>query len=84
MADITLREALRQAEDGLTQARAEVWGAFDALVDADQQTAVDNLIADLDRRVGPLVEAVMRLGGDPRRCWPRGADPGRRGGMRRP
>ena len=83
MADITLREALREAEDGLTLARAEVWGAFDELVDSDPQTAVDDLVAALDRRVGPLVGAVMRLGGDPRRCWPRGSDPGRRGGMRR-
>jgi hypothetical protein len=42
---------------------------FDALVRSDPQTAVDNLTADLDRRVGPLVDAVLRLGGDPRRCW---------------
>jgi hypothetical protein len=70
MGDITLREALREAEDALKQARAEAWGAFDALVGSDPQTAVDHLVADLDRRVSPLVEAVMRLGGDPRLCWP--------------
>jgi hypothetical protein len=69
MGDITLGEALREAEEGLKQARADTWQAFDALVGSDPQTAVDNLLADLNRRVGPLVHAVMRLGGDPRRCW---------------
>jgi hypothetical protein len=67
----TLRAALRETEDSLAQARADAWGAFDALVGSDPQRAVDLLLADLDRRVGPLVNAVMRLGGDPRRCWPR-------------
>lgn len=70
MEDITLRELLREAESSLKQARKEVWEAFDALVDSDPQTAVDDLIAEMDRRVSPLVDAVMRLGGDPRLCWP--------------
>jgi hypothetical protein len=69
----TLRAALREAEDSLAQARADAWGAFDALVGFDPQKAVDLLLADLDRRIGPLVNAVMRRGGDPRRCWPRSA-----------
>jgi hypothetical protein len=30
---------------------------------------VDTLLVELEQRIGPLVEAVMRLGGDPRRCW---------------
>ena len=68
---VTFHAALRSAEDSLTQARADTWGAFDAMVGSDPQTAVDLLLADLDRRIGPLVGAVMRLGGDPRRCWPR-------------
>lgn len=70
MDDITLREALREAEDSLKQARAKAWGAFDASAGSDPQAAVDALIVALDRHVSPLVEAVMRLGGDPRLCWP--------------
>jgi hypothetical protein len=69
--EVTLQAALHHAEDSLAQARADAWEAFDALVGSDPQRAVDLLLADLDRRVGPLVNAVMRLGGDPRRCWPR-------------
>jgi hypothetical protein len=68
--DDTLRTALHDAEDSLAQARGDAWGAFDQLAGSDPQTAVDMLLADLERRVGPLVHAVMRLGGDPRRCWP--------------
>ncbi|MDB5068318.1 MAG: hypothetical protein JWM18_4752 [Chloroflexi bacterium] len=68
---VTLHAALRSAEDSLTQARADTWGAFDAIVGSDPQAAVDLLLADLDRRDRPLVAALMRLGGDPRRCWPR-------------
>lgn len=68
---VTLHAALRGAEDSLTQARADAWGAFDALAGSDPQAAVDLLIADLDRSISPLVAAVRRLGGDPRRCWPR-------------
>jgi hypothetical protein len=68
--EITLREALREAAEGLVQARADAWGAFDELVGSDPQRAVDTLLVDLDQRIAPLVEAVMRLGGDPRRCWP--------------
>lgn len=69
MSEITLREALREAAEALAEARADAWGAFDALVGSDPQRAVDTLLVDLDQRIGPLVEAVMRLGGDPRRCW---------------
>jgi hypothetical protein len=65
VSEITLREALREA----AEARADAWGAFDALVGSDPQRAVDTLLVDLERRIGPLVDAVMRLGGDPRRCW---------------
>lgn len=68
--EVTLRTALHHAEDSLTQARADAWRAFDSLADTDPQTAVDLLLTDLDRRIGPLVWAVTRLGGDPRRCWP--------------
>jgi hypothetical protein len=67
--DSTLREALRAAEDSLKQARADAWGAFDALVESEAQRAVDMLVIELERRIGPLVRAVMRLGGDPRLCW---------------
>jgi hypothetical protein len=38
-------------------------------VGSDPQRAVDTLLVELEQRIGPLVEAVMRLGGDPRRCW---------------
>jgi hypothetical protein len=61
------RHAHREA---LAVARADAWGAFDALVGSDPQRAVDALLVELDHRIGPLVDAVMRLGGDPRRCWP--------------
>jgi hypothetical protein len=67
--EVTLRAALRQAEDSLTQSRADAWRAFDSLAATDPQAAVDILLTDLDQRVGPLVWAVTRLGGDPRRCW---------------
>jgi hypothetical protein len=76
LSEATRQAALREAENSLVQARADTWGAFDALVRTDQQAAVDRLLLDLGQRVGPLVGAVMRLGGDPRRCWPRGGDPG--------
>jgi hypothetical protein len=69
VSEITLVEALREAADGLAQARAHAWGEFDALVGSDPQRAVDTLLVELEQRIGPLVEAVMRLGGDPRRCW---------------
>jgi hypothetical protein len=69
VSEITLREALHEAAEALAQARADVWGAFDVLVGADPQRAVDTLLVDLEQRIGPLVDAVMRLGGDPRRCW---------------
>jgi hypothetical protein len=68
--EVTLRTALHQAQDSLTQARADTWRAFDSLAGTDPQAAVDILLTDLDQRVGPLVWAVSRLGGDPRRCWP--------------
>jgi hypothetical protein len=68
--ELTLQTALREAEDSLTQARADTWRAFDALATSDPQAAVDRLLADLDGRVEPWVSAVIRLGGDPRRCWP--------------
>jgi hypothetical protein len=68
--DDTLRTALREAEDSLAQARGDAWGAFDQVADSDPQRAVDTLLADLERRIGPLVDTVMRLGGDPRKCWP--------------
>jgi hypothetical protein len=64
------RTALREAEESLAQARGDVWGAFDQLAESDPQRAVDTLLAELERRIGPLVETVTRLGGDPRRCWP--------------
>jgi broad specificity phosphatase PhoE len=67
--EITLREALREAAEALAEQRADAWGAFDALAGSDPQRAVDTLLADLEQRIGPLVDAVMRLGGDPRRCW---------------
>jgi hypothetical protein len=63
--DSTLREALRAADDSLKQARADTWGAFDALVESEAQRAVDMLVIELKRRIDPLVRAVMRLGGDP-------------------
>ncbi|MEA2672635.1 MAG: hypothetical protein QOG45_2855 [Chloroflexota bacterium] len=66
--DVTPCAALREAESSLRQARADMWRAFDTLVGSDPQEAVDLLLADLDRRIDPLVDAVMRLGGDPRRC----------------
>jgi broad specificity phosphatase PhoE len=69
VSEITLSEALREAAEGLAQARADAWGAFDAVVGSDPQRAVDTLLVDLEERIGPLVDAVMRLGGDPRRCW---------------
>jgi hypothetical protein len=69
VSEITLREALREAAEALAQARADTWGAFDALVASDPQRAVDTLLVELEQRIGPLVDAVMRLGGDPRRCW---------------
>ncbi len=65
---VTPCAALRAAERSLRQARAEMWRAFDALVGSDPQAAVDRLLADLDRRIDPLVDAVLRLGGDPRHC----------------
>jgi DNA-binding protein Fis len=68
--DDTLRAALHEAEDSLAQARGDAWGAFDQLAGSDPQRAVDMLLADLERRIGPLLHTVMRLGGDPRRCWP--------------
>lgn len=68
--EVTLRAALHEAEDSLAQARADAWRAFDCIAGSDPQAAVDVLLTDLDRRVGPLVWAVTRLGGDPRRCWP--------------
>jgi hypothetical protein len=68
--DDTLRAALREAEDSLAQARGDAWAAFDQLARSDPQRAVDTLLADLERRIGPLLHTVMRLGGDPRRCWP--------------
>jgi hypothetical protein len=68
--EVALREALHEAEDSLTQARADAWRGFDSLAGGDPQDAVDVLLTDLDRRVGPLIWAVTRLGGDPRRCWP--------------
>jgi hypothetical protein len=68
--DDTLHTALREAEDSLAQARGDAWGAFDQLAGSDPQRAVDTLLADLEHRIGPLVHTVMRLGGDPRRCWP--------------
>jgi hypothetical protein len=68
--DDTLRTALREAEHSLAQARGDAWGAFDQLAHSDPQRAVDTLLADLECRIGPLVHTVMRLGGDPRRCWP--------------
>jgi hypothetical protein len=67
--DSTLREALAATEDSLKQARADAWGAFDALVESEAQRAVDMLVIELEQRIGPLVGAVMRLGGDPRLCW---------------
>jgi hypothetical protein len=66
--DVTRRAGLREAESSLRQAREDMWRAFDALVGSDPQAAVDRLLADLDRRIDPLVDAVLRLGGDPRRC----------------
>jgi hypothetical protein len=69
VSEITLHEALCEAAEALVEARAEAWGAFDAVVGPDPQRAVDTLLVDLDQRIGPLVDAVMRLGGDPRRCW---------------
>jgi hypothetical protein len=68
--DDTLRTALREAEDSLAQARADAWAAFDQVAGSDPQTAVDMLLADLELRIGPLLQTVMRLGGDPRKCWP--------------
>jgi hypothetical protein len=68
--DDMLRAALREAEDSLAQARGDAWGAFDQLAGSDPQRAVDMLLADLERRIGPLLHTVVRLGGDPRRCWP--------------
>jgi hypothetical protein len=68
--DDTLRTALREAEDNLAQARGDAWAAFDQLAGSDPQTAVDMLLADLEQRIGPLLQTVMRLGGDPRKCWP--------------
>ena len=68
--DAVLGDALRAAEDSLTQARADAWSAFDALAAFDPQRAVDVLLEELERRVDPLVQAVARLGGDPRRCRP--------------
>jgi hypothetical protein len=68
--EMTLRVALREAEDSLTQARADTWRDFDCIAPSDPQGAVDVLLGDLDRRVKPLIWAVTRLGGDPRRCWP--------------
>jgi hypothetical protein len=75
--DDTLRTALREAEDSLAQARGDAWGAFDELARSDPQRAVDTLLADLECRIDPLVHAVMRLGGDPRRCWPGRPSPSR-------
>ncbi len=69
MSESTLREALREAADSLARARADAWGSFDALAGSDPQQAVDTLLVDLEQRIGPLVDAVRRLGGDPRRCW---------------
>jgi hypothetical protein len=69
VSEITLGEALREAAEALALARADAWGSFDALVGSDPQRAVDTLLVDLEQRIGPLVDAVMRLGGDPRRCW---------------
>ena len=81
--DDTLRTALREAEDSLAQARGDAWGAFDQLAGSDPQRAVDTLLADLEHRIGPLVHTVMRLGGDPRRCWPgRHAPPQESDGLR--
>ena len=65
---VTPCAALRAEERRLRQARADMWRAFDALVGSDPQAAVDRLLADLDRRIDPLVDAVLRLGGDPRHC----------------
>lgn len=67
--EITLHEALCEAVEALAEARADAWGTFDALAGSDPQRAVDTLLVDLEQRIGPLVDAVMRLGGDPRRCW---------------
>ncbi len=69
VSDITLRDALQEAATALAEARADAWGAFDALAGCDPQRAVDTLLIELEQRIGPLVDAVMRLGGDPRRCW---------------
>jgi hypothetical protein len=66
--DVTRCAALREAESGLRQAREDMWRAFDALVGSDPQAAVDRLLADLDQRIDHLVDAVTRLGGDPRHC----------------
>ncbi len=66
--DDTLGAALREAEGSLAQARADAWRAFDQLAGSDPQMAVDMLLDDLERRIDPLVDAVMRLGGKPRRC----------------
>jgi hypothetical protein len=66
--DVTRCAALREAESSLRQAREDMWRAFDTLVGSDPQAAVDRLLADLDQRIAPLVDAVMRLGGDPCHC----------------
>ncbi|MEA2672151.1 MAG: hypothetical protein QOG45_2371, partial [Chloroflexota bacterium] len=47
---------------------ADAWGAFDALVESEAQRAVVMLVIELERRIGPLVRAVMQLRGDPRPC----------------
>jgi hypothetical protein len=49
--------SLREAAEGLAQARADAWGTFDALVGSDPQRAVDRLLIDLEERIDPLVEA---------------------------
>ncbi len=66
--DVAARGALPEAERSLRRARADMWRAFDALAGTDPQAAVDRLLADLDVRIDRLVDAVIRLGGDPRRC----------------
>jgi hypothetical protein len=68
MSEVTIRAALREAESSLRQAREDMWRAFDTLVGSDPQAAVDRLLADIDQRIDPLVDAVMRLSGDPRHC----------------